>query len=66
MCKCVLPPGVNPIAVDRYINIIINKLAIWRVRVIILLLRLERTWKEASSDASVKVLFQPEFVPFAD
>jgi hypothetical protein len=21
MCKCVLPPGVNPIAVDKYINI---------------------------------------------
>jgi hypothetical protein len=20
MCKCVLPPGVNPIAVDKYIN----------------------------------------------
>jgi hypothetical protein len=25
MCKCVLPPGVNPIAVDKYINIGINK-----------------------------------------
>jgi hypothetical protein len=24
MCKCVLPPGVNPIAVDKYINININ------------------------------------------
>jgi hypothetical protein len=24
MCKCVLPPGVNPIAVDKYINISIN------------------------------------------
>jgi hypothetical protein len=23
MCKCVLPPGVNPIAVGKYINIII-------------------------------------------
>jgi hypothetical protein len=22
VCKCVLPPGVNPIAVDKYINII--------------------------------------------
>jgi hypothetical protein len=21
MCKCVLPPGVNPIAVGKYINI---------------------------------------------
>jgi hypothetical protein len=21
MCKCVLPPGVNPTAVDKYINI---------------------------------------------
>jgi hypothetical protein len=21
MCKCVLPPGFNPIAVDKYINI---------------------------------------------
>jgi hypothetical protein len=21
VCKCVLPPGVNPIAVDKYINI---------------------------------------------
>jgi hypothetical protein len=21
MCKCVLPPGANPIAVDEYINI---------------------------------------------
>jgi hypothetical protein len=21
MCKCVLPPGVNPSAVDKYINI---------------------------------------------
>jgi hypothetical protein len=21
MCKCVLPPGVNPIAVDKYISI---------------------------------------------
>jgi hypothetical protein len=21
MCKCVLPPGVNPIAVDKYIDI---------------------------------------------
>jgi hypothetical protein len=21
MCKCVLPPGVNPIAADKYINI---------------------------------------------
>jgi hypothetical protein len=21
MCKCVVPPGVNPIAVDKYINI---------------------------------------------
>jgi hypothetical protein len=36
MCKCVLPPGVNPIVVDKYINISINKLAIWRVRVTIL------------------------------
>jgi hypothetical protein len=25
MCKCVLPPGVNPIAVDKYININIKK-----------------------------------------
>jgi hypothetical protein len=25
MCKCVLPPGVNPIAVDKYINTNINK-----------------------------------------
>jgi hypothetical protein len=25
MCKCVLPPGVNPIAVDKYINISISK-----------------------------------------
>jgi hypothetical protein len=24
MCKCVLPPGVNPIAVDKYISIYIN------------------------------------------
>jgi hypothetical protein len=24
MCKCVLPPGVNPIAVYKYINININ------------------------------------------
>jgi hypothetical protein len=24
MCKCVLPPGVNPIAVDKYINIKIS------------------------------------------
>jgi hypothetical protein len=24
MCKCVLPPGVNPIAVDKYINNIQN------------------------------------------
>jgi hypothetical protein len=24
MCKCVLPPGVNPIAVDKYININIH------------------------------------------
>jgi hypothetical protein len=24
LCKCVLPPGVNPIAVDKYINININ------------------------------------------
>jgi hypothetical protein len=24
MCKCVLPPGANPIAVDKYINININ------------------------------------------
>jgi hypothetical protein len=24
MCKCVLPPGVNPIAVDKYINIKCN------------------------------------------
>jgi hypothetical protein len=24
MCKCVLPPGVNPFAVDKYINININ------------------------------------------
>jgi hypothetical protein len=24
VCKCVLPPGVNPIAVDKYINIDIN------------------------------------------
>jgi magnesium-transporting ATPase (P-type) len=24
MCKCVLPTGVNPIAVDKYINININ------------------------------------------
>jgi hypothetical protein len=24
MCKCVLPPGFNPIAVDEYINININ------------------------------------------
>jgi hypothetical protein len=23
MCKCVLPPGVNPIAVDKYINILL-------------------------------------------
>jgi len=30
-----------------------------------LLLRLERTWEDTSS-ASVKVLFQPEFVAFAD
>jgi hypothetical protein len=21
MCKCVLPPGVNPIAVDKYIKL---------------------------------------------
>jgi hypothetical protein len=26
MCKCVLPPGVNPIAVDKYIDININKI----------------------------------------
>jgi hypothetical protein len=26
MCKCILPPGVNPIAVDKHINInIFNK-----------------------------------------
>jgi hypothetical protein len=24
MGKCVLPPGVNPIAVDKYINLILN------------------------------------------
>jgi hypothetical protein len=24
MCKCVLPPGVNHIAVDKYINICLN------------------------------------------
>jgi hypothetical protein len=24
MCKCVLPPGVNPIAVDKYVNINIS------------------------------------------
>jgi hypothetical protein len=24
MCKCILPPGVNPIAVDKYININTN------------------------------------------
>jgi hypothetical protein len=24
VCKCLLPPGVNPIAVDKYINININ------------------------------------------
>jgi hypothetical protein len=24
MCKCALPPGVNPIAVDKYISININ------------------------------------------
>jgi hypothetical protein len=28
MCKCVLPPGVNPIAVDKYININIS-ISIW-------------------------------------
>jgi hypothetical protein len=26
MCKCVLPPGVNPIAVDKYININIKEM----------------------------------------
>jgi hypothetical protein len=25
MCKCVLPPGVNPIAVEKHIDININK-----------------------------------------
>jgi hypothetical protein len=32
MCKCVLPPGVNPIAVDRYINIsnYVDKLYMFR------------------------------------
>jgi hypothetical protein len=29
MCKCVLPPGVNPIAVDKYINIK-NMRPIWK------------------------------------
>jgi hypothetical protein len=29
VCKCVLPPGVNPIAVDKYVNININ-IAIFR------------------------------------
>jgi hypothetical protein len=28
MCKCVLPPGVNPIAVDKYININIESVDI--------------------------------------
>jgi hypothetical protein len=28
VCKCVLPPGVNPIAVDKYINIDINILSV--------------------------------------
>jgi hypothetical protein len=26
MCKCVLPPGVNPTAVDKYIDINITKI----------------------------------------
>jgi hypothetical protein len=26
MCKCVLPPGVNPIAVDKYINTFTRKI----------------------------------------
>jgi hypothetical protein len=30
MCKCLLPPGVNTIAVDKYINININKFVISR------------------------------------
>jgi hypothetical protein len=28
VCKCVLPPGVNPTAVDKYINIMLQKLAL--------------------------------------
>jgi hypothetical protein len=28
MCKCVLPLGVNPTAVDKYINININTLKV--------------------------------------
>jgi hypothetical protein len=32
MCKCVLPPGVNPIAVDKYININILSVSVTFVR----------------------------------
>jgi hypothetical protein len=32
MCKCVLPPGVNPIAVDKYININIIRWSVQRKR----------------------------------
>jgi hypothetical protein len=33
MCKCVLPPGANPIAVDKYININLGDSAVLQITV---------------------------------
>jgi hypothetical protein len=57
MCKCVLPPGVNPTAVDKYINININKIN-FRVLVLIeMTMEVENSSKYELNDSCISVSY---------
>jgi hypothetical protein len=45
MCKCVLPPGVNSIAVDKYTNININNCVVNSQLETMLLTLILLTWR---------------------
>jgi hypothetical protein len=58
MCKCVLPPGVNPTAVDKYIDINNSKTfcVTFYKEIYVLLLFLRMTLKKVSKHVEVVLI----------